>query len=147
VETPFDFENHPTFIAIVGSREWPEVKLHWIKKFVNRLKPQTVVVSGEARGVDLYAKVSTNARKNDQQDIYYKPYPVEDFEWELIGKRAGHVRNEILVLYMKLVKGHVVIFALEDVHGNLTSGSANVIMNCVKYHVPYTVYRQPKEGT
>ncbi len=133
-ETQFDFDTAPRVIAVVGSRDFP--KLGWVHEFVRRTKPNTIIVSGGARGVDAAAKEAA-----DTLGRLYKPYHVEDFEWEL-GNDVALFRNECVVRYCAKYKGHVVIFALVDERtGVMTGGSNNVVQHCLTHRVPYTIYK------
>ena len=134
----FDFEALPQVVAIVGSREF--TRLPWVQAFVERLKPNTIVVSGGARGVDTTAEISTLKRKREKNDICFKPFPVEDFEWELLGKGVGHLRNELLVRWVKFFNGTVIIFAVLDSQGKLQGGSKNVKEWCEKLSVDNVVF-------
>src|SRR5687768_9743489 len=66
-----DFETFPNVVAIVGSRSW--TYQDWVNKFVKKLKPNTIVVSGGARGVDTFAREATIRRS----DLFYKGFHVE----------------------------------------------------------------------
>lgn len=127
-----DFDNLPTVIAIVGSRDFD--KIEWVEKFVAKLPGKKIIVSGGARGVDKAAK-----RAADFYGHHYKPFHVEDFEWELLGKGVGLFRNSQLIDYVRKYKGVVIIFA-NNVNGVLTPGSKNVKDYCEKTNVPYTIY-------
>jgi hypothetical protein len=129
-----DFSSLPKVIAVVGSRDYP--RLDWVGGFIRRLPGKKLVVSGEADGVDLAAKKAALHYRHG-----YKPFKVENDEWELLGKSVGPTRNELLVRYVKRYEGYVVIFANVD-NGVMTPGSTNVKSWCEKLHVPYTLYDQ-----
>lgn len=131
-----DFEALPTVVAIVGSRDWPKSKKHWIDKAVASLKPGTIVVSGGARGVDTWAEEATDKRK----DLHFKPFRVEAFEWTVLGKSVGFVRNEVLVSWVRRYKGIVLIFALQKDIDAKEGGSYNVKTLCEGFGIPYKLY-------
>lgn len=128
-----DFTSFPDVVAVVGSREFPERKLTWVTQFVNKLMPETIVVSGGARGVDRVAEKAARSR----DDLYFQPYYVPDFLWEKKGKGVGHFRNQQLVEFVHKYGGIVVIFYCLDEKGVMTPGSTNVVKQCLKLTVPY----------
>lgn len=139
----FDFENHPKVIAIVGSREYS--KKHHVTKFLERLRDETIVVSGGAKaGIDRWVKETI--AKQHQGRLFYKEFGVTDQEWKVFGKPAGPIRNECLVFYMSLmerknIKGHTIIFANYLLDKQMyTPGSNNVILLAKKYDVPHSIY-------
>jgi len=129
-----DFSTLPRVVAVVGSREFP--KLHYVDNAISRMSLDTIIVSGGARGVDQAAKEAAKKYK-----LRYKEYAVEGWEWTILGKRIGHVRNGVIVFYIKATKGHVLVFALEE-NGQLTAGSTNVIEQCKMIECGYTVLNQ-----
>jgi hypothetical protein len=128
-----DFNSLPDVVAVVGSREFPKRKLEWVTKFVNNLLPETIVVSGGARGVDTAAEEAAVQRK----DLHFYPYRVPSFLWEKKGKGVGHFRNQQLVEFVNEYGGVVVVFHCVDENGVMTGGSMNVVRNCLKLKVPY----------
>ena len=77
-------------VAIVGSRDYP----NWssIINFVKRLAgkyPDTVVVSGGARGVD-----SVAVKAAELAGLKVEVYPAD---WDKHGKKAGFLRNKTIV--------------------------------------------------
>lgn len=129
-----DFSTLPNVVGIVGSRKFPNEKLYWIDKAIDKLRSSTVVVSGGALGVDTRARERTLQRS----DLYYKPFHLEKWEWNVLGMGAGHARNYILVSWIKWYKGHLLIFVLDGAKG-YTGGSKNVISVCRTLEVPYTI--------
>jgi len=74
--------------AIVGSRDFTDYAL--FKSIVDWYLPQmTGVVSGGARGADTLAE-----RYAREQNI---PLTVHNAEWNLHGKKAGYLRNKLIV--------------------------------------------------
>jgi hypothetical protein len=139
-----DFETLSKVVAIVGSRSW--AYRDWVDKFVKQLRPHTIVVSGGARGVDTFAYEAVIARgEHPKTRLYYKGFDVEDFEWELLGKAAGHARNEHVVRYCKRWGGIVIIFAVLNKDGEVEGGSKNVQELCEKFEVPYRLFTVTKE--
>ena len=76
-------------LAIVGSRGYEDLNL--VREYVDRLKEDTVVVSGGARGVDAVAAETAHKR-----GLAYIIYPVPGWEWEK-SKAAGFHRNGSIV--------------------------------------------------
>lgn len=74
-------------LAIIGSRDYPD--LDRVARFIDKLPPGTVVVSGGARGVDAYAAGCARRRR--------LPVEVIRADWKALGRRAGMERNEVLV--------------------------------------------------
>lgn len=128
------FDTLPNVVAIVGSRSFPH--LHWIDVFVERLRSETIVVSGGARGVDTVA--ATRAQKCG---LRTKIFEIESWEWERYGRRAGMIRNAVLLAYVRELGGHVVAFSHDDALGNIVGGTKHVVNLAAKWNVPVTVYR------
>lgn len=97
-------------VGIVGSREYKD--LARVREFVFTLPEDTLVVSGGARGVDSVAVDAANERR-----LFTKVFPVHSFEWNLLGKRAGHIRNATLVEYLYQTRGTLVAFMNEVTPG------------------------------
>ena len=74
-------------IAIVGSRNYPA--LDDVRRYVNSLPADTVIVSGGARGVDITAEEA--ARKRGLATFIYPA------DWTKYGKQAGFRRNRQIV--------------------------------------------------
>lgn len=135
-----DFRSLPNVVAIVGSREWPPAKKNWIEKCVQKLKPRTLVVSGEApEGVDKWARDFTLERESNTKDVWFKGMACTKGEWELFGRSAGIQRNEDIVLFLKKHAGHMLIFALQDDIDAEKGGSFNDIEWCTLHNVPFTL--------
>lgn len=49
-------------VSIIGSHEWPSSQAHLIQEYVDQLPPDTVVVVGDAVGVDQVAHEAAKAR-------------------------------------------------------------------------------------
>lgn len=74
-------------VGIVGSRSYPRLDL--VAEFVNSLPPDSVIISGGARGVDCAAVQAAKVR-----GLAFKiHYP----DWEGQGKKAGFLRNRLIV--------------------------------------------------
>ena len=74
-------------VAIVGTRTYPD--LEQVRKYVRDLSPDDIIVSGGAKGVDETAE--GEARKLGMEVISVPA------EWNKYGKRAGLIRNDIIV--------------------------------------------------
>ena len=128
-----DFNAFPKFVAIVGSRTFPHQ--HWVVEFVKRLQPDTVIISGGARGVDSWAVEAA-----EDVGMPTKEFLVEDWEWEALGKRAGRIRNETMAKYIDEVKGHLVAFATVDENDMMTKGTKHMIQAASRYNIPMTIF-------
>lgn len=74
-------------IAVVGSREYPDME--GVRRFIRALPKDVVVISGGARGVDSVAEEEARV-----QGLTVEIYPAD---WARYGRRAGYVRNKIMV--------------------------------------------------
>lgn len=74
-------------VAVVGSRDFSDMEM--VKRFIRALAEDTVVISGGARGVDSVAEGEAGKR-----DLAVEIYPAD---WAKYGKRAGYIRNMIMV--------------------------------------------------
>jgi hypothetical protein len=74
-------------VAIVGSREYPDPQE--VRAYVADLPPETIVVSGGARGVDTTAAFAAVRRGLTCEVIRA--------DWRRHGKRAGFLRNREVV--------------------------------------------------
>jgi len=74
-------------LAIVGSRQFRPMSL--VHDFVQSLKPETVVVSGGALGVDCIAELAAMKR-----GLVTDIFPAD---WDRLGKRAGFIRNQEMI--------------------------------------------------
>lgn len=80
-------------VAIVGSRDFPRLDL--VRRYVRELPPGTVVVTGGARGVDRAAEEEARAQGLE--------VVVHLADWVELGRRAGPVRNTVVVAESDLV--------------------------------------------
>jgi YspA, cpYpsA-related SLOG family len=75
------------YLAVVGSRDFPD--LDRVRLFIQGLSPQTIIVSGGARGVDRCAAHAARARGLRVIELFA--------DWQRFGRRAGYLRNELIV--------------------------------------------------
>ena len=74
-------------VAIVGTRTYPD--LEQVREYVRKLSPEDIIVSGGAKGVDQTAE--DEACKLGMEVISVPA------EWNKYGRRAGLVRNDMIV--------------------------------------------------
>ena len=74
-------------VAVIGSRDYPDMEQ--VREYVRGLPPDTIVVSGGARGVDKVAELEAKAQGLNVE-IWYP-------RWDLHGKGAGFARNRAIV--------------------------------------------------
>ena len=75
-------------VAIVGSRDYPD--LSTVRTYINTLlRPDDVVISGGARGVD-----SAAVQYAQERGLAVEVYPAD---WDRHGKTAGFIRNQTIV--------------------------------------------------
>lgn len=71
-------------VLICGTRTWDDYKP--IRKFIDSLPDDTIIVHGAARGADSIAGVCAR-----DADLETRVYPAK---WALFGKRTGVLRNQ-----------------------------------------------------
>lgn len=107
-----------TRLGIIGSRDWPNELVHLVMREVTEateLYGAQVIITGDADGVDECARVSTEAgtdpslpcvvycaSKSSPRRLLEKEKPTQTSyvvvsDWEIDGKRAGRMRNRVLV--------------------------------------------------
>lgn len=91
-----------------------------------------IILSGGARGVDTLAKEFAGVF-----GLPFKEMPVEEFEWQALGKRSGHVRNRMMGVYLQEHGGCAII--LPKV-GAPNKGTGNMISVCKRMNVPHKVF-------
>ena len=115
----------PEKVAIVGSRTWTNWEA--VRDYVNSLEPDTVVVSGGARGVDQWAEIFANER--GLETIIYRA------DWRTHGKRAGILRNKDIID----ASDRVVAFWCDA-----STGTQNSIERAWASKKPVLIFRPPK---
>ena len=125
-----DFDLLPLTIGIVGSRDFPECR--HVTKFVERLRPGTLVVSGGARGVDKAAELAAKAREDLPEPKIYLP------DENLPAPARFFARNSDIVKHVKLDGGLVVAFLLAPAK---TGGTQDTLDKCDKYDMPTIAFR------
>lgn len=74
-------------IAIVGSRTFADMER--VRILVRELPPESVIISGGARGVDSVAE--EEARKRGMEVRVFRP------DWKAHGRAAGPIRNRLII--------------------------------------------------
>lgn len=119
----------PDFLAIVGSRDWPDLDKVW--EFVDTLPLTTTIVSGGARGVDSAGEKAARRRGMPEPIIHrpdYRKWPARKY-----GKhRAPMERNKLIVRDCT----RLVAF-----HYRETNGTQNAIDLARAAAKPYHVFR------
>lgn len=77
-------------LIIAGSRDIEDYNAVLTALFLSPFTP-SVIVSGNARGVDLLGE-----RYAEEFGLPVDRYPVTPQEWKTIGKSAGHQRNRVM---------------------------------------------------
>lgn len=110
-------------LAIVGSRTFSDYKLldETLTRF-NQDNPITEIVSGGARGADSLAEKWANTNNI--------PVVVFPAEWEKYGRRAGMIRNRLIISECE----HCIAF-----WDGVSHGTKNDIDLCQRQNVPYTI--------
>jgi hypothetical protein len=78
-------------VAIVGSREYPNPSK--VRAYIQNLPPDTVIVSGGARGVDKCAE-----KVAESIGLQTEIYPAD---WHKFGKSAGMKRNQQILRFSR----------------------------------------------
>ena len=134
-----------TRVLYFGSREWLDVPKGWTAAQVKRearernrlvLGPRRedieralqedrqafgdiVIIEGEADGADITTRILAR-----RMGISVEPYPVTKEEWDRLGKKAGHIRNErMLRTGINMARGFIVGCLGED----MSLGSADML--------------------
>jgi hypothetical protein len=129
------FDDLPPFVGIVGSRKFKNKE--WVVEFVKRLKPETTVVSGGAIGVDSWA-----AETAREQGLRTKEFLIDGWEWEVLGKRAGHIRNATMAAYLKEVGATLIVFSQVDKNDTMTRGTHNMVIKASQLQIPMVIYTE-----
>jgi hypothetical protein len=74
-------------LAVVGSRDFPH--MDWVREEVAQLLPDTILISGGARGVDTVAEETAL-----EVGVQVRIYPAD---WNKYGRGAGYIRNKQIV--------------------------------------------------
>lgn len=77
-------------VLICGSRDWSDEEC--IRRVVDGLPHDAIVINGKARGADKLARFHAIARGLFTIDV-----PVVGPQWRRHGKGAGHIRNHIML--------------------------------------------------
>ena len=110
-------------ILVCGSRDYPLPKL--IGEVVGEFNPETIVVEGGARGVDLWARHAAQARGLHVAEVKAL--------WER-GRSAGHKRNAAM-----LRLGVTMVVAFWD---GKSPGTKGMIERACAAGIPVSLYRE-----
>lgn len=136
-----NYEELPKVIAIIGSRSFTK---NWLGKqkvynhinlFVSKTKPDTVIVSGGARGVDSWAAKIAKAQK--REIIEYLPDTTKPSPFRFFA------RNGEIIKHVKDSNGAVMAFIDVD----QCNGTSNAIRQARKLGVPVMVFHYKIDGT
>jgi hypothetical protein len=83
-------------IAVVGSREFKDERLIF-DILSSELTPGDILVSGGARGVDTFAEESLEAINSGYCSDGQITKKIFKPDWDKYGKRAGFLRNELII--------------------------------------------------
>ena len=78
---------------VTGSREWFEWRVVW--RVLAHMPPAAEMLNGQAVGADALCDAFWRT-----QGSLIRPFPVRREDWQLHGKRAGQLRNELMVEHM-----------------------------------------------
>lgn len=141
-----DFEELPSVIGIIGSRKFPSSKLPYVTHFVNELKPNTLVVSGGAQGVDKTAEEAALKRWDEGRGDFPKPEILLPDPKRPSPQRFFERNTEIVKRVMRgqdLKMGMIFAFLLIN---NNTQGTDNALSTARRMSVPYIVFRITAQG-
>lgn len=134
-----DFAALPLTVAIVGSRTFPNCDV--VRRFVHRLRPGTLVISGGARGVDAAAEEAARERGDLPPPLILRPRK-ETIERD--GFAAAALERNVEIVRQVQDRGGIVVAFL--VVPATTGGTQYTLRKCKVYTVPAMVYRMSKEG-
>ena len=126
-----DYETLPDTIGIIGSRSFArhsktdQYYRTQVEKFVSKTKPETIIVSGGAIGMDTYAEQAADKHAR----LFVPILPSKDLP---IPQRFFE-RNRRLVEYVKRHEG--MILAISDVAS--WNGTRHAINTAQQLNVPY----------
>lgn len=116
----------PEKVAMVGSRGWTDRQM--IEDVIWRLPPETVIISGGARGADKLVEQGFNVRWMHRHDVTLRVF---EPNWDQYGKSAGFRRNA------EMVDACDRVIAFWD---GKSKGTAHTIELARKAGKPVTVY-------
>lgn len=116
--------------AVSGSREWIEWRLVWNALYY--VPPTATLLHGKAYGLDCLAQAYWRSQGS----------PVREFSatqrmWADLGKRAGIVRNEIML-------GHMPDLVLAFIRDN-SPGSSHAARHARELGIPTFIFRADRE--
>ncbi len=115
-------------VAIVGSRGFPDEKM--VRRYIQRLPLDTVIISGGARGPDSWAV--GEAQRRGMETVVFTP------DWDAHGKAAGPIRNA------QITDNCDWLVAFWD---GKSRGTRNTIQRCLKGDIPHAlIVWKPRQG-
>lgn len=111
-----DSDRPPPKVLICGSRNWPQHRdeaTERVHEIVRNLPRGTIIIEGEANGVDTWAR-----RAAVERALYVIEVPARPQHWTRFGKRAGMTRNLIMLDLLRPEAGdYVIAVQIDGSHG------------------------------
>lgn len=118
------------YVVVFGSRDYRP--LYAVRDRIELLRADTTVVHGDARGVDKHA-----GKVAEMRGLQVHAMPAD---WDTLGKRAGHVRNEAMLEYLAWREklGHEI--GAVGFHDGRSNGTASMISRTKLRRFPLEVF-------
>lgn len=114
------------YVAVLGSRNYSNIPK--IQKVIDKLPSDVVIVSGGASGADIEAE-------NYARHLKHLWVMILTADWTTHGKRAGILRTQRLLLFIKEHHGRVICF-----WDGTSKGTAYTIGEAKRMMIPLTIY-------
>ena len=99
-------------VLICGSRSWSDYSA--VERVVASLPKDTVIIEGEARGADTFARLAA-----EKFGLEVEMYPAQ---WDKLGRSAGYRRNEEM---LSMGRPDVVVYFADDLEKSF--GTAHMV--------------------